>query len=78
MLDLLLGDLTTTLIWIGGGIAAVLGVYLKGRGDGREKMNRELDEAYIETRERIDETPIFKDESAARDFLTERLQSRNE
>jgi hypothetical protein len=78
MLDFLLGDLTGYMIGAVAVVGAVLGVYIKGRGDGRAKMNRDLDQAYIETRERIDDAETFTEYDDARDFLVERLQRKTD
>lgn len=74
MIDLLLGDLSGYLVAAVGVVAALLGVYFKGRGDQKNKINRELDEAYIETRERQDNAETFTDATDARAFLRGRLQ----
>lgn len=78
MIDLLLGDLTGYMVAAVGVVAAVLGVYFKGRGDQKAKINRELDKAYRETRKRIDDAETFTDATDAREFLRNRLQSSNE
>lgn len=78
MIDLLIGDLSGYLIMAAGAVAAVVGVYFKGRTDTRAKINRELDEAYRETRKRIDDAETFTDATDAREFLRNRLQPNNE
>lgn len=76
MLDLLLGNTTTLLITIGGVVAAILGVYAKGRGDQRAREDRERLKTYIETSERIDDAETVNDMDGAKHFLSERLRRR--
>lgn len=76
MLDLLLGDMTTVLIALGGVAVALLGVYAKGRGDQKSKDHRERLETYIETSERIDDAETVNDMDGAKHFLSERLRRR--
>ena len=60
---------------LGALLLAALGVYAAGRRDGRQKAARREDEAYRETRERIDEVHLGDDPALARRFLHERGKS---
>ena len=58
--------------------SGLFSVFISKGGDGRAKMNRDLDQAYIETRERIDDAETFTEYDDARDFLVERLQRKTD
>lgn len=60
---------------LAGVLLAALGVYAAGRRDGRQRAAQREDEAYRETRERIDEVHLGNDPDAARRWLHERGQS---
>jgi hypothetical protein len=60
---------------LGALLLAALGVYAAGRRDGHQKADRREDEAYRETRERIDEVHLGDDPALARRFLHERSKS---
>jgi hypothetical protein len=60
---------------LGALLLGALGVYAAGRMDGRQRADRREDEAYRETRERIDEVDLGNDPDAARRWLHERGQS---
>ena len=60
---------------LGALLLALLGVYAAGRRDARQRAAQEADEAYRETRERIDEVDLGNDPDLARRWLHERGQS---
>ncbi len=60
---------------LGALLLAALGIYAAGRRDGRQRAAQREDEAYRETRERIDEVHLGDDPALARRFLHERGQS---
>jgi len=58
---------------LAGVLLALLGVYAAGRRDARQRAAQEADEAYRETRRRIDEVvddPVLPDD--AREWLRQR------
>jgi hypothetical protein len=59
---------------LGALLLALLGVYAAGRRDARQRAAQEADEAYRETRRRIDEVHVGDDPDLARRFLSERGQ----
>lgn len=74
MIGALLGDLWPFLVGLAGGIAALVGAWAKGKRDGRQEAARKADEAYRETRERIDAVDVGDDPALLRDWLRDRGQ----
>lgn len=76
LLELLTGDLGK---WLAGALVAAfaaLGLYAKGRSDGKSNEVRKADRAYRETREKMDAVDTGDDAGALRDWLRERGQSK--
>jgi len=57
---------------LAGVLLALLGVYAAGRRDARQRAAQEADEAYRETRRRIDEVDVGDDPAVLRDWLRQR------
>ena len=62
---------------VGAAIAAVAGLYIKGRADGTGAANRRIDREYIKARQRIDNADMFDDDpSAAEAWLKSRQDNK--
>lgn len=78
LLDQLTGDLGKRLAGLLIAAFAALGLYAKGRSDGKSNELRKADKAYRETREKMDAVATGDDDDAARDWLRERGQSKRD
>ena len=56
----------------GAALLAALGLYAKGRSDGKSNELRKADRAYRETREKMDAVDIGDDAGALRDSMRQR------
>lgn len=78
LLDLLTGDLGKWLAGLMVAAFAALGLYAKGRSDGKSNELRKADRAYRETREKMDAVDTGDDAGALRDWLRERGQPKRD
>ncbi len=71
------GGLWGILAAAGAALAAVVGMYLKGRADGAGAVKRKADKLYIKTRKAMDDAEITDDPSSAAEWLRRRAEERD-
>lgn len=72
MISLLFGGLKKWLLIAGGVVAAVLGIYTKGRMDSRNRHKIKDQQAELDTHDRINNAENIHDNTAAGEWLRAR------
>lgn len=60
---------------IGVALASIIGAFFYGKRKGKHDEQRKQDQAYIDTRKRMDEVSVPDDDGVLRDWLRERGKS---